>query len=385
VLPPPLPPASQPATPPPLPGSSARSDSARSHDGVPSAPNGIERSTGNRAPTSSPSLPPRPPLPKPDLPPLPKQAVPAPIPNLRSGPIRRRPPGDKQAALSSNDLIVEERPSNLNLSRDVLRVPTRMLAPEPMGEHVAPLVDVLFRSATMLLDQLSVQYESDWPATVVSHATTVCDRLGLLPRAQRELLLVARTHAVLTLILTSKGPLPSPRQDRLGYQCNEALDGLLTMLQSEFVDFFRLPQDDDPPLGMRIVSTVLEGLYLFHQGQSEGQLAQQLRSRFGDTDVVRTLLEHFADDPPHLSGRNEPPMFRPAKLPPPQMTPTLSTPLPQAEETSQSTPLRCGWPAPAVMPDVAWSIEMVSSLPEEGLLPYPAQAKPKRPESRQTT
>ncbi|MFO0655382.1 MAG: hypothetical protein U0787_09910 [Polyangia bacterium] len=100
---------------------------------------------------------------------------------------------------------------------------------------------------------------------------------------------------------------------------------------------------------------------------------------------MRTLLEHFADDPPHLSGRNEPPMFRPAKLPPPQMTPTLSTPLPQAEETSQSTPLRCGWPAPAVMPDVAWSIEMVSSLPEEGLLPYPAQAKPKRLESRQTT
>ena len=42
---------------------------------------------------------------------------------------------------------------------------------------------------------------------------------------------------------------PSPRQDRLGYQCNEALDGLLTMLQSDLSIFPAAP-DDDPPLGM---------------------------------------------------------------------------------------------------------------------------------------
>lgn len=303
-------------------------------------------------------------------PPIPKQAIPTPVGTVRSGPIRRRPISDKVGIPSSADLIIEERPSNLNLSLDALRVPARSLGIDPFVDSVAsPLTDVLFRCATSLAELLSLPYESDWPQLVVQHCTSLCDRLGILPRAQRELLLVARLHAILTLQLVDKGPLPPPRKDRLGFVCDAPLDGVLASLQSDFLDFLRLPQDDDPPLGVRLVSTVLEALRLAYLGHTDAALASQLRDSLGENDVVRTLLELYADQPPVFTERSTPPAHRPAKLPPPT-SPQLVMPQPT---------LRIRWPKPATMPDVPWSCERVSTLPEEGLLPYPAPAKPGPP------
>lgn len=306
-------------------------------------------------------------------PPIPKQAIPTPVGTVRSGPIRRRPISDKVGIPSSADLIIEERPSNLNLSLDVLRVPARSLGIDPFAENAAsPLTDVLFRCATSLAELLSLPHESDWPQLVVQHCTSLCDRLGILPRAQRELLLVARLHAILTLQLIDKGPLPPPRKDRLGFDCDAPLDGVLASLQSDFLDFLRLPQDDDPPLGVRLVSTVLEALRLAYLGHTDAALATQLRDRLGENDVVRTLLELYADQPPVFTERSTPPAHRPAKLPAP-ISPLSVAPLPTLPT------LRIGWPKPATMPDVPWSCERVSTLPEDGLLPYPAPAKPEPP------
>ena len=185
----------------------------------------------------------------------------------------------------------------------------------------------------------------------------------LLPRAKRELLLIARLHAILTLQLFEKMPLPATRKERLGFVCDTAMEGLLAMLQAEFLDFVKLPQDDEPPLGMRMISTVIESLRLAHQGHSSEVLAQKLRERCGDNDVVRTLLELYVDQPPTFTDRSAPPGLRPAKLPP----------LPPPSPPSAARPeVRLGWPTPETMPDVPWSCDRVSTLPEEGLLPYPS-------------
>ncbi len=366
VHPPPLPPPLPPSLPPPVPsGISQRGESSRSSEGIPSAASLGDRSGAHKPTASGHSTPPRVGPPRIEPPPLPKQAVPAPLPVLRSGPIRRRPPFEKPGgALSSSDLIIEERPSNLNLNRDALRVPTRSFAPDPHSDGMTvPVVDALFRCATTLAEQLAATLDSDWPSLVVAQCSSLCDRIGLLPRAKRELLLIARLHAILTLQLFEKMPLPATRKERLGFVCDTAMEGLLAMLQAEFLDFVKLPQDDEPPLGMRMISTVIESLRLAHQGHSSEVLAQKLRERCGDNDVVRTLLELYVDQPPTFTDRSAPPGLRPAKLPP----------LPPPSPPSAARPeVRLGWPTPETMPDVPWSCDRVSTLPEEGLLPYPS-------------
>jgi len=369
--PPPLPPPIPPAVPnSPASESSHRGESARSSDGVPVPMAVGAGSSAHKSAISNRNITAKG-LHRIEPPPIPKQAVPSPIAAVRSGPIRRRLLGDKAGGPSSADLIIEERPSNLNLSREVLRVPTRNLGISSFSDDQSvPMVDALFRCATALLEQLTATLDSDWPGLVSAHCTSLCDRIGILPRAQRELLLVARLHAVLTLQLVDKGPLPPPRKERLGYVCETPLDGTLAMLQSEFLDFVRLPQDDDPPLGMRIISTVLEALRLTYHGNHDDALASPLRQRHGDNDVVRTVLELFADQPPNFTDRTTPPGVRPRKLDPPTEF---------ASPNREPVQLRLGWPKAESMPDVAWSCERVSSLPEEGLLPYPTRAEPRLP------
>lgn len=356
--PPPLPPPL-----PPLPSSiSQRPESTRSSDGVPSFQ--TERATSQRSRPSTHSTPPRNTPLRIEPPPLPKQAVPQPVSSARSGPVRRRPPGDKPGGkLSSADLIIEERPSNLNLSRDALRYPARQQSPSPLADFSGSAVtDALFRCATTLADELSRTLDSDWPSLLTAQCSRLCDRMGLLPRAQRELILVARIYALLKIQVYQQMPLPPRRKERLGFVCDLPLDGILTSLQSEFLDFLRLPQDDDPPLGVRIISTVIDSLKLVYQGHSGDSLAQKLHERCGETEVVRLLLELYSEQPPQISDRAAPPSLRPAKLPP---------------SPNRPAQLQLGWPTPAAMPDVPWQSERVSTLPEEGLLPYPARSEPK--------
>lgn len=364
--PPPMPPPMPPPIPPPIPSlpssTSQRTDSTRSSDGFP--PLQTDRATSQRNKPSANSTPPRNTPLRIEPPPLPKQAVPLPAHSARSGPIRRRLPGEKPGAkLSSADLIIEERPSNLNLSRDALRVPARPQSQPPLADFSESAVtDALFRCATTLADELSRTLDSDWPSLLTTQCGRLCDRMGLLPRAQRELLLVARIYALLKLQVYQQMPLPPRRKERLGFVCDLPLDGILTSLQSEFLDFLRLPQDDDPALGVRIISTVVDSLKLVYQGHIGETLAEKLHERCGETEAVRLLLELYSEQPPQIDDRSAPPSLRPAKLPP---------------SPNRPTQLQLGWPTPATMPDVPWQSERVSSLPEEGLLPYPARSEPK--------
>lgn len=377
-LPPPLPPAAPPPLPPPLPSSiSQRTEPPRGSETAPPLP--TERAPSPRIKPSNLSNPPRSTPLRIEPPPLPKQAVPLLLGAARSGPLRRRPPGDKPGAkLSSADLIIEERPSNLNLSRDALRFPARQQSPEPLADFSGSAVtDVLFRCATTLADELSRALDSDWPMLLTTQCGRLCDRLGLLPRAQRELMLVARLFALLKIQVYEQTPQPPRRTDRLGFVCDAPLDGVLASLQAEFLDFVRLPQDDDPPLGVRIISTVVDALKLIYQGHSGEALSPKLRESSGETEVVRVLLALYSDDPPQITDRAAPPGQRPDKLPPlpaPSESTTLQT---STAPAVPSSPLRLGWPSPAVMPDVPWTCERVSTLPEEGLLPYPAASEPK--------
>ena len=380
-LPPPLPPAAPPPLPPPLPplpsSNSQRTEPPRGSETAPHLP--TERAPSPRIKPSNLSNPPRSTPLRIEPPPLPKQAVPLLLGAARSGPLRRRPPGDKPGAkLSSTDLIIEERPSNLNLSRDALRFPARQQSPEPLADFSGSAVtDVLFRCATTLADELSRALDSDWPMLLTTQCGRLCDRLGLLPRAQRELMLVARLFALLKIQVYQQTPQPPRRTDRLGFVCDAPLDGVLASLQAEFLDFVRLPQDDDPPLGVRIISTVVDALKLIYQGHSGEALSPKLRESSGETEVVRVLLALYSDDPPQITDRAAPPGQRPDKLPPlpaPSESTTLQT---STAPAVPSSPLRLGWPSPAVMPDVPWTCERVSTLPEEGLLPYPAASEPK--------
>jgi hypothetical protein len=380
-LPPPLPPAAPPPLPPPLPplpsSNSQRTEPPRGSETAPPLP--TERAPSPRIKPSNLSNPPRSTPLRIEPPPLPKQAVPLLLGAARSGPLRRRPPGDKPGAkLSSADLIIEERPSNLNLSRDALRFPARQQSPEPLADFSGSAVtDVLFRCATTLADELSRALDSDWPMLLTTQCGRLCDRLGLLPRAQRELMLVARLFALLKIQVYQQTPQPPRRTDRLGFVCDAPLDGVLASLQAEFLDFVRLPQDDDPPLGVRIISTVVDALKLIYQGHSGEALSPKLRESSGETEVVRVLLALYSDDPPQITDRAAPPGQRPDKLPPlpaPSESTTLQT---STAPAVPSSPLRLGWPSPAVMPDVPWTCERVSTLPEEGLLPYPAASEPK--------
>ena len=380
-LPPPLPPAAPPPLPPPLPplpsSISQRTEPPRGSETAPPLP--TERAPSPRIKPSNLSNPPRSTPLRIEPPPLPKQAVPLLLGAARSGPLRRRPPGDKPGAkLSSADLIIEERPSNLNLSRDALRFPARQQSPEPLADFSGSAVtDVLFRCATTLADELSRALDSDWPMLLTTQCGRLCDRLGLLPRAQRELMLVARLFALLKIQVYQQTPQPPRRTDRLGFVCDAPLDGVLASLQAEFLDFVRLPQDDDPPLGVRIISTVVDALKLIYQGHSGEALSPKLRESSGETEVVRVLLALYSDDPPQITDRAAPPGQRPDKLPPlpaPSESTTLQT---STAPAVPSSPLRLGWPSPAAMPDVPWTCERVSTLPEEGLLPYPAASEPK--------
>jgi hypothetical protein len=387
TVPPPLPPTVPPPLPPPLPplpsSISQRTEQPKGSETVQPLP--TERAPSPRLKPSNLSNPPRTTPLRIEPPPLPKQAVPLVVGAARSGPLRRRPVAEKPGAkLSSADLIIEERPSNLNLSRDALRFPARQQSPEPLVDFsVSTVTDALFRCATTLADELSRALDSDWPMLLTTQCGRLCDRLGLLPRAQRELMLVARLIALLKLQVYEQTPPPLRREDRLGFVCDAPLDGVLASLQSEFLDFVRLPQDDDPPLGVRIISTVVEALKLVYQGHSGEALAEKLHERCGETEVVRVLLALYSDDPPQITDRAAPPGLRPAKLPPLPTTPVLAAPPVPSESPAASalgsspTPLRLGWPSPAAMPDVPWTCERVSTLPEEGLLPYPAPSEPK--------
>ena len=315
-------------------------------------------------PATAHSLPPRPAAP----PPLPPAAVsangsppPSKAPRTKLG---TRPFVRKKAGpLSAADLVIEDRPSNLSWDRDVLRVPSRATARETpqdaAGPGSSPGIEVLFRCATALCEKLSAVLQSDWPDLVVGHCAPLCDRLGLLPRSQKELLFLARLFAVLEVSLCEKGPLPPLRKERLGFACDDSIEQALSALQNEFLDFLQLPQDDSLPFGVRIITVARHGLALFHDGHRGDALAEKLGFWCTDKELIRLFVEHVTAEPPTFNSRNRPPREK----------------RPQSETAEKTNP-----PIVPKAPDVPYQTEYVSGLSEEGLVPYPARDSEKTPQ-----
>ena len=169
---------------------------------------------------------------------------------------------------------------------DALRVPT---APSESGREVAQDTahDALLTTCEALVAILERQLQTSGPTALARLCQGVGDRLGFAPRAVRELMLVARLRGVLRAELLARGPLPPVVPTLLGYQTDSPLIGAAHELQKVLVDFMRLPQDEDEPLGARIITTAALALDLYHRGLTDEALLKELRK-----EVTIVLVEH---------------------------------------------------------------------------------------------
>ncbi|HRI54351.1 MAG TPA: hypothetical protein PLW65_29625, partial [Pseudomonadota bacterium] len=223
---------------------------------------------------------------------------------------------------------------------------------------------------------------------------------------------------VLRAELLARGPLPPTVPTLLGYQTDSPLIGAAHELQKVLVDFMRLPQDEDEPLGARIITTAALALELYHRGLTDEALLLELRAQAGDTDVVFHVHKALELDPPPLSepltpapapsaaepasaapgpaapaSAPVPPTSAPAASAPdsppaasmpaasaPDSPPAASVPAPAAVPlAARSAPFPTGeplvqkaarWPLPPRMPAVAWTTVWVAPLSGDDLLPY---------------
>ncbi len=273
----------------------------------------------------------------------------------------------------SADMVVDEDRSGLTLDRSGLRVPT--VAAES-GREVAldTVQDALMATCEALVATLEKQLQTTWPTTLARLAQGVGDRLGFAPRAVRELMLMARLRGVLRAELLKRGPLPPVQPTLLGYATSSPLHAAAQELQKVLVDFMRLPQDENEPLGVRIVHTTALALDLHNSGLADEELLAKLREQAGDTDVVFHVHKALALDPPQPEPPPGEPAAGAASLPPatPIATATAAVPLVHAPSLQ---------PIPPRMPTVPWRTVWTlwpmsdNKLSDEDLLPYtPIQA-----------
>ena len=319
------------------------------------------------------------PLPRPNLaPPLPATTFrrpPAP-----SAPIVLPEPSAHSAQSPlpelSAEVVVDEDRSGLTLNRSALRVPT---AAAESGSEVAPDVvqDGLMAACEALVATLEANLQTSWPTALARLCQSVGDRLGFAPRAVRELMLMARLRGVLRAELQQRGPLPPAQPTLLGYPASSPLLGAAQSLQKVLVDFMHLPQDENEPLGVRIIRTAALALELHGSGLGDEELLARLREQAGDTDVVFHAHKALALDPPQLDA------VIAASLAPSHeaSSPSLQTanapsnvPSPAAAFRPARAPLLC--PLPPRMPAVPWRTVWTTppmsgnELSDEDLSPY---------------
>lgn len=309
--------------------------------------------------------------------------------------------------LTAADLVLDDDRSGLTLNRSALRVPT---APSESGREVAQDTahDALLTTCEALVAILERQLQTAGPTALARLCQGVGDRLGFAPRAVRELMLVARLRGVLRAELLARGPLPPVVPTLLGYQTDSPLIGAAHELQKVLVDFMRLPQDEDEPLGARIIATAALALDLYHRGLTDEALLKELRAQAGDTDVVFHVHKALELDPPPLSeplppapapsaveqasaasgtaapaAASVPPTSAPAASASNSASPASASALaavpPVLPLAAASASLPTGeplvhkaarWPLPPRMPAVAWSTVWVAPLSGDDLLPY---------------
>ncbi len=390
--------------------SAVSSPSAQSAQGAQSGPG-----TPSRPPGSAPGRP-RPIT----VPPLLGGRRPLAGPTAARSTTSQPPPPSAQSPLpelTAADLVLDDDRSGLTLNRSALRVPT---APSESGPEVAQdsAHEALITTCEALVAILERQLQTSGPTTLARLCQGVGDRLGFAPRAVRELMLVARLRGVLRAELLARGPLPPVVPTLLGYQSDSPLIDAARELQKVLVDFMRLPQDENEPLGTRIIATAALALELYHSGLTDEALLTELRARAGDTDVVFHVHKALELDPPPPA----PPVSAPLTLAPTpaaselagaaaKLADAASGPEPSAAapvaSATDSAPAASGpaiataasvppsaaaspplpaseprvpevqkiqgaprWPLPPRMPAVKWSTVWVAQLSGEDLLPY---------------
>lgn len=364
--------------------------SGQGHAAPLSAPSAVSGPTPGRAPSaqSGPSgagVPPRltptvagvRALPRPTL------APPLPATTFRRPPTPSTPIVLEQSSRSgqsplpelSADIVVDvdEDRSGLTLNRSGLRVPT--VAAESSHEVAQDAVgDALMATCEALVATLEKQLRTTWPTTLARLAQGVGDRLGFAPRAVRELMLMARLRGVLRAELMMRGPLPPVQPTLLGYATSSPIHGAAQELQKVLVDFMRLPQDENEPLGVRILHATALALDLHNSGLADDALLAKLREQAGDTDVVFHVHKALALDPPQLEPATGEPAEAAASRPPAPLVAAVATAVPLSPAPSLH-------PLPPRMPAVPWRTVWTlwpmsdNKVSDEDLLPYtPTQA-----------
>lgn len=288
--------------------------------------------------------------------------------------------------LHASDILMEEEP-------------LQKLDPESLRPQSEPVQDALIKASELLLASLERELQVTRPEATSRLAQSVGERLGFVPRAVRELMLVTRLHSLLRLRLLRDGALPPARQDLLGYQTDHPLMSALRELQTVMVDFMRLPTEPDMvPMGARIVDAVGFALELLDRGVSGDELTDELRKRTGDHELTMALSQIAETDlqtlgimagQPETAATAQPLRDeRPAVPAPATTAPSISTPPPSPAALADSartpkhippvilpTPpaaptLLLLAPRPPRMPDVAWKTAPVADFSLDGLEAY---------------
>lgn len=285
--------------------------------------------------------------------------------------------------LTTADLVLDDDRSGLTLNRSGLRVPA---APSESGPEVAQDTahEALISTCEALVATIERQLQSTGPTTLARLCQGVGDRLGFAPRAVRELMLVARLRGVVRAELLARGPLPPAQPTLLGYPTDSPLLDAARELQKVLVDFMRLPQDENEPLGARIIATAALALELYQSGLTDDELLARLRAQAGDTDVVFHVHKALELDPPPLAAPAAPASSSAPDAPAAAATPSAAAPAPLGGEPARPAavgppstaepllPRRTLWPLPPRMPEVGWSTVWVAPLADADLLPYQA-------------
>lgn len=268
--------------------------------------------------------------------------------------------------------------------------------------------DALLLACEALVSQHEAQLRSTWPTELAHLGQAVAGRMGMRPRATRELMLVARLFGLQRVLLSQRGALPSEMSTLVGFLGTVPFSAPLRELQASLVDFMRLPAESAAPLGARIVRAGARALSLWAEGVSEEALAERLRQTGVDRDVAEAVCRAIEQEPPDREDLRLPPA--PPSMPPPAPAaeaprspapaapsqpvsapapapqsasppaPAPEAPRPPAEPVPPSrlsTPsapppplLRPLWPLPPRMPDVPWTTRVVPTLSGETLVPH---------------
>jgi hypothetical protein len=232
----------------------------------------------------------------------------------------------------------------------------------PEGE---PVQDAIIKASEALSQGFETELRTGRPEALARLAQGVAERLSFAPRAVRELMLISRMFGLLRLLLLRNGPLPRPSKGSLGFETKHPLMLALRELQTVFVDFIRMPTEPDLlPMGVRIVDAVTAALELADEGFETADIGAKLRLRGCDASIVTALMAALETDLQALGltpGRPEP-------LPGGAASPSAVTAPPRSRAPAKA--LFVGVPRPPLMPDVSWKTTVVSSLSDEGFLPY---------------